>query len=177
MEQWKAVPGWEGWYEVSDEGRVRSVARVSIAGGAPAHYQARVLRGSPGKNGYPVVSLSRPNYQRKAYVHSLVAAAFLGPRPEGLEVCHADGSRDNNRLSNLRYGTRRDNSKDMVAHGRAPDGSNARGEKNGLARLTEVEIRLIRQMSGTQKEIAEMFGVTPSNISCIQRRKTWAHVL
>ena len=176
MENWKAVPGWEGWYEVSDAGRVRSLPRQSSANGAPAMYQGRILKAGRMKNGYLQVTLSRSGERRCAYVHRLVMEAFEGPPPCGLEVCHSDGTRDNNALTNLRYGTRSENAKDRIAHGRGPNGKNVRGERNGLTRLTEEDVRRIRAMPGTLKEIALRFGVHLGTIHNIKTGKTWGHV-
>lgn len=176
MPVWKAIPGWEGWYEVSDGGLVRSLLRVSIANGAPATYAGRVLKAGTLKNGYQQVSLSRPGERRYAYVHQLVLEAFVGTAPAGMEVCHADGSRNNNRLGNLRYGTRSENARDRIAHGRGPTGEQSRGEKNGMTPLTEADVRRIRGMSGTLKAISEIFGVHLSTIHNIKTGKTWGHV-
>jgi hypothetical protein len=176
METWKAVPGWEGWYEVSDAGQVRSLPRQSVANGAPATYQGKLLKLGQLKNGYLQVSLSRPGERRYAYVHRLVMEAFEGPPPCGLEVCHADGTRDNNSLFNLRYGSRSENAKDRIAHGRGPTGKKTRGEKNGASRLTESDVRRIREAPGTLKEIAAAFGVHLGTIHCIKTNKTWAHL-
>lgn len=98
-ENWKAVPGYGGLYEVSDLGRVRSYARGT----------ARLLRPGIASHGYPTVALGRG---KSRTVHSLVAEAFLGPRPAGQEVCHRDGDRANPALSNLVYGTRSENNID-----------------------------------------------------------------
>lgn len=112
MEEWKPVPGYEGHYEVSSEGRVRSLRR-ELYSDRWAGYRTiseRILKATPGGTiGYLSVSL-RLNRQRKTHaVHTLVAAAFLGPRPEGMDVMHADDDPQNNRLANLSYGTRSEN--------------------------------------------------------------------
>lgn len=102
-ETWKPVAA-DTRYEVSDKGNVRSTAR-----GAP-----RALRRGLSSNGYWTVCLGRG---RTRTVHSLVAEAFLGPCPAGMEVRHKDGIRTNAAAYNLCYGTRRDNILDAVAHG------------------------------------------------------------
>lgn len=100
-ETWKPVVGHPN-YEVSDLGRVYS------------NRGARILKPGVASNGYPTVALGRGNTRT---LHSLVADAFLGPRPEGQEVRHKDGDRMNPRADNLVYGTRTDNINDAVAHG------------------------------------------------------------
>ncbi len=105
-EAWVPVPGYEGRWDVSSQGRVRSIPRRRTRGGE------LVLRVN--KRGYLSVTLGREKHE----VHRLVALAFLGPRPEGMEVRHLDGERLNCRVDNLAYGTRSENNFDRVAHGR-----------------------------------------------------------
>lgn len=106
-EAWRPVPGFAD-YEVSNLGRVRSHRRR----------QSRLLVGGISRHGYPKVRLySAPSVSRSECVHRLVALAFLGPRPEGMEVRHLDGNKTNNVLGNLVYGTRSENQLDNVAHG------------------------------------------------------------
>jgi hypothetical protein len=119
IERWKPVVGFEGLYEVSDMGRVRSVARV-VPHKTSGHLTIpeRILIGSRrAQMKYPMVNLWAGNKQHAKYVHALVLEAFVGPRPQKHDVCHFDGSKDNNRLSNLRWGTRKENMQDAVRHG------------------------------------------------------------
>ena len=92
---------------VSDQGRVYSLPRRRVPWG-------RLRRSTVGTRGYPVVSLTG---NRVRPVHWLVAFAFLGPRPDGLEVRHLNGDKLDARLVNLAYGTHADNNRDTVAHG------------------------------------------------------------
>ena len=79
------------------------------------------MKQTPAGRGYPSVMLYRDGRQARRTVHSLVAEAFLGPRPgEGVEVRHLNGDMTDNRLENLTYGTRSDNRNDTVVHGRHP---------------------------------------------------------
>lgn len=105
-------------YEVSDAGRVRSRLRVIAINGAQQKTRTvreRILRAGVASHGYPMVVLGRGNSRT---VHSLVAQAFLGPCPAGMEVLHADDNRNNPRLSNLSYGTRSRNLTEAWARGR-----------------------------------------------------------
>ncbi len=124
-ERWVAMPGYEGRYEVSDQGRVRSLDLV-----VPHNYPGSVQRkrGRMLKIGYrsgrPKVTLHDDSGNQHCYpVHKIVAAAFLGPCPAGLCVLHWDDNPDNNALSNLRYGTR--NAEYMRARRRAQKGAAA----------------------------------------------------
>lgn len=120
-ERWLPVPGYVGEYEVSDRGRVRSLPRtityVSPRSGNPVSRPAGgvVLKASSHcKSGHQMVALRS---QKLFYVHHLVLAAFVGPKPEGMEALHRDGNPANNDLSNLRWGTRGENILDAVRHG------------------------------------------------------------
>jgi hypothetical protein len=117
-ERWLPVPGWEGYYSVSDMGRVRSEIRtVTYITGETRRYKGAIRRTFLSDKGRHRVSLSRHGRDKTHLVSHLVAAAFLGPRPPGLDVCHGDGNASNDALENLRYDTRRENILDAVQHG------------------------------------------------------------
>ena len=117
-ERWKPITGYEGIYEVSSHGRVRSLDRtVTHSNGRVCRYKGKVRRTPLNQNGYPRVNLSHQGEDKTRTVHSLVAEAFIGARSEGMEVCHNDGDPTNNHLDNLRYGTPSDNTLDKVRHG------------------------------------------------------------
>lgn len=103
MTEWRDVPGYEGYYQASDDGQIRSVSRV--------------LRPGNGAQGTPFVILSKNGVHANRKVAHLVMEAFVGPRPEGLCVLHWDDVKTNNHLSNLRYGTRSENKHDAVRNG------------------------------------------------------------
>lgn len=115
-EEWRAVVGYEGLYEVSDQGRVRSLPRLVYSGGGRyRRHPMTVLTVYRGN--YSKVRLKVDGRGATKNVHALVAAAFLGPRPDGMEVCHNNGRHHDNRSSNLRYDTHAANQLDQVAHG------------------------------------------------------------
>jgi HNH endonuclease/NUMOD4 motif len=101
FEKWLPVVGFEGAYEISDWGRVRSVARPRTAGG--------LIKPRPNKKGYLKAPLWKSHKQYWIAVHRLVMIAFVGSRPTGLVVDHIDGNKTNNALSNLRYVTPKEN--------------------------------------------------------------------
>lgn len=109
-ERWRVVPGYEGLYEVSDAGRIRSTRRRGTAGGLLTHKVTK-------RGGYLTVSLLRGCEQTTRPVHSVVLEAFVGPRPHGVEIRHLDGDPTNASLANLVYGTRSENGLDKRAHG------------------------------------------------------------
>lgn len=118
-EVWKDIPGYEGRYQVSDQGRVRSVDRLtSVNSGKDGRKSyTRKEKGKllvPTGERYLGVCLGR--YPTKQNVHNLVMLAFVGPCPEGQEVCHNNGNAFDNRLCNLRYDSRSENVRDQVRH-------------------------------------------------------------
>lgn len=114
-ERWLPVVGWEGWYEVSDHGRVWRVAPRPRGGRAE-----QLLAGSTNRKGYWEISLRRHGQQRKAFIHQLVLWAFVGPKPEGQECNHKDGNKANNRLGNLEWVTPKGNTDHAVKAGLRP---------------------------------------------------------
>lgn len=121
-ESWRPVVGYEGFYEVSDHGRVRSVDRVvEQRNGKALRLAGHPLAAGLDGKGYPNVGLRRPGHRRTARVHDLVLRAFAGPPPSGLEGCHRDGNPlNNNWPSNLEWGTPSSNGHDRVRHGTHP---------------------------------------------------------
>lgn len=117
-ERWRPVVGYEGIYEVSDQGRVRSVSRLTSHGRQRA---GTLLRALNTPKGYLVVNLSRSNRICQQLVHRLVLKAFCGEPPDGMEALHGDGDPSNNTLANLRWGTHSENQADQVAHGTHPN--------------------------------------------------------
>jgi hypothetical protein len=187
-EIWRQVPS-APMYDVSSFGRVRSW--VQKGGPLSTRGSRRALptmlrqqpRGRDRKSldPYLVVELHQKPFQ----VHRLVLLAFMGPCPDGHEAAHGNGRRSDNRLSNLTWATKAKNTADKYIHGTDPKtiatarpDRVARGEQTGHAKLTTSQVREIRQMyPGRQmREIAAIFGVSSSLVSCIILRKSWRHV-
>jgi len=119
MEIWKDIEGYEGYYQVSDLGKVRSLNRVvaHIKNG-PTKYKGRLLKPGLNNKGYKQVNLCRTRKSKMRTVHKLVAEAFLS-NPENFPiVMHLDDNPLNNMPSNLKWGTQQDNMADMDAKGR-----------------------------------------------------------
>lgn len=174
-EEWRTILGWHD-YEVSDLGRVRRLTSRTCAKAGAILRQC--WRGGRAKSkGYLAVDLSCPGMQKKtASVHVLVAEAFLGSRPEGYFPNHIDGNRANNLACNLEWITQSANVKHAYDLGLA----DARGEKNGQAKLMEADVVEIRRaylgLRGEQAELGRRFGVHASTIRDIVSRRTWPHL-
>ena len=115
-ERWMPVVGYEGLYEVSDLGGVRSLPRLDRKG---RRVKGGLMRTPRHQFGYPMVMLKVDGKAKTRTVHSMILEAFVGPRPEGHHARHLDGNPENSTLSNLAWGTRSENQQDMARHGRA----------------------------------------------------------
>jgi len=161
VERWKQIPGYEGYYEASDQGRIRSVDRVvqhPLKG--PTKRRGKVLRDQPrGTAGHRGVGLSIEGRTKVLGVHRLVLEAWVGPCPDGHEGCHKNGNPADNAVSNLRWGTKSSNQYDKREHG-----------TNGgvpVIRSDDVEFR-------SMHEAAEQSGCAAQGVwkACNGRRKS-----
>lgn len=164
VSNWIEVDGWPG-YEVSDDGRVRSwkLCRRSPDEPLPRDIRPWVL-----PNGYAVVTLKERGRRKNVYIHQAVARAFIGPRPEGMEVAHGDGNQQNNTVANLRYASPKDNSADTVAHGHTQA-----GDRHYAATVTDDVAHEIRAFTGTHAEAARSFGIGYHVAYRIRTGRTW----
>lgn len=169
VEEWRSVVGWEGVYEVSNLGRVRNIK--SRRGTHPL----LVLKPRISKCGYAKVILRDSPRFRAYMIHRLVYEAFVGAIPEGYEIDHLDSDKLNNVPANLEAVTKLEN---MQRAHRMPRNT-ARGCRQGRAVFTDEIVKQIRlrvELGEKQNLIASEFGVTPTAINCIVKRKTWRHV-
>lgn len=161
---WKIIEGFEN-YRVSDTGEVQS------------RYSGdwKSLKTTFGDK-YPRAVLYRNQIRYERQVHDLVLEAFVGQKPPKAEVCHWNGNHQDNRLENLRYGDHVENAKDRIRHETI---SRPNGEKNSQSKLTEkivLEIRDLLNEGITHREIAKIYGVSPSSVTHINTRSTWTHI-
>lgn len=172
--EWLAIAGYAGFYEVSDYGHIWSVPRLNSIGHACG---GRLLRPGLNGDGYLTVVLHRDSHRETMAVHRIVAAAFHGHRPEGMETRHLDENKLNCSKSNLCYGTRAENQQDRRRHGTH---TYPRGIDHGRAKLTEDEVRAIRCRYGqgdiSQDSLATEYNVSQKAISQIIQREHWRHI-
>jgi hypothetical protein len=111
-ERWVPIPGYEGEYSASDQGRIRSEERlVNNRWGSHRPVKSKIMVGTV-STGYRHVGLMTEGKQKATTVHSLILLAFVGPRPEGLVIRHLNDNKIDNRLVNLKYGTQQENWED-----------------------------------------------------------------
>ncbi len=171
-EHWKDIVGYEGVYQVSDVGRVKTIIGTKCK---QERLKSVTLRKD---NGYYIVTLYRNNRGKTKYIHRVVLEAFVGPCPNDHECRHLDGIKIHNMLSNLVWGTRTENSQDTLKHGNHFQPDN-RGSRHGESKLIESDIPRIRCLlkdGVAQSEVAIQFGVSQGLISRIKLRKNWRHV-
>lgn len=171
VKRWNPVRGYEGYYEVSDAGDVRSLDRLCSDGRT---YPGKVLGQRLNARGYLRVALSKGCKKQDVSVHSIVLEAFVGPRLDGMESCHRNGVRTDNRVENLRWGTKLSNAADKRIHGTMVAGS-----KHPRAKITDSDVVKIRRMhaSGKQpKYLASIFNLSSSAIRHIVSRRTWVNL-
>lgn len=172
-ERWLPAVGWEGLYEVSDHGRVWSVPRRVPPGRMAGGHLMTPTLDTRGR-GYWVVSLTRNRKMECRAVHRLVAMAFLGPIPPGMEVLHGSAGSQVNHISNLSIGTHRENILDKYRDGTMPLGENHHGSK-----LTEADVIQIRARYAAGEgspALGRAFGISPDAVRHVLTGKTWGHV-
>lgn len=126
------------------------------------------------RGGYVKAKIGRGQTRRDVFVHRLVLEAFVGPCPEGMETLHDDNDRTNNKLGNLKWGTRQENVNDMVRHGTKPLGDRTHSAK--LSNAQAMEVRRLRRGGMAGVDIAKRFGVHKQTVYQIALGRTWKHL-
>lgn len=158
-EEWRPVVGFETHYAVSSFGRVKRIV------GGKGTWPGRIMTHVTNSKGYLTIGLSVNGIDCTRHVHILVAQAFLGPPPTGMEVNHIDTNKVNPRLRNLEYVTSQENA----------DHASRNGLRPTLFLADQVlEIRKAYATGETQVNIAKRYGVKQGVISNIILRKSWA---
>lgn len=174
---WKDVVGYEGYYEVSNTGLVRSVDRcVNSRWGSPKKLKGKLMKPYTNRYGYKMIVLTRLGKKRHQSIHQLVGKAFI-ENPESLEtINHKDGNKLNNFVDNLEWSSFCDNHKHAISIGLI----DSKGERNPKSKLTKTEVAEILYIHKTegvlQKDLAKMFCVHVSTIQRILSGKSWNHI-
>lgn len=163
MSYWKNIMGFPE-YEINIIGQVWSWKGFKFLKTSTTH-------------GYHHVCLCKNNKKYTKRIHILVLDNFRGKKPNDFEARHLDGNKDNNKLSNLKWGTKKENGKDKIKHGTSKVNE---GVKHGQHKLDEDDIRMICILYGsglhTQRYLSSVFKINQSIISKIVNKKVWKHV-
>lgn len=158
-------------YRVGSDGSLWS----SLMSSGRADNSWKQIRGSKNAKGYLCTTIvCDDGVRRRAYLHRLVLSAFFGNASNGMECCHNNGKRDDNRLSNLRWGTTLDNARDRKCHG-----TERLGESHPSHKLTERDVREIRQRVTRGERVcvvARDYSVRYDAVWQAATRRSWRHI-
>lgn len=168
-EIWKDIPGYEGYYQVSSFGRIKSLERLIVYKDGRKRIYPSVIIKDRNKDGFArIITLKKDNKGKTFTVNHLVMLSFVGEPPEGYEICHNDGNHKNNRLDNLRYDTRSENRIDNYRYGR-------RASKGKLSIEEVLQIRnKYKNENITHKELSNIYKVNKSCIGKIIRKENFS---
>lgn len=169
--KWRDIEGYEGIYQISDSGLVRSLDRIDAAG---SKRKGRKHKQGEDKDGYKLLTLCKFGRLKTWKVHRLVAAAFCIQKPGADQVNHVDGDKSNNSAKNLEWATIKEN----MAHAKRT-GLKAKGERSGKSKLKESDVKLIRRLWDQGKranEIAQYVPVTKSGVEHVVYGRCWSHL-
>lgn len=187
-EIWKDIEGYEGYYQVSNFGNLRSLERyLPRADGGVYKVASKQLKTPINRDGYPTVRLYKNRKATSLKVHRLVAITFIPNHQNKKVINHIDGDKTNNKIDNLEWVTHKENTLHAYKTGlKKPPNPNAngeiQGEKNSGSKLTNEKVRFIRKNARvcggnfTNKQLANMFNVGETVVSNIIHRKKWKHV-
>lgn len=178
LETWKDIPGFEGHYQASTLGQVRSIDRTVLRNGKPMKLKGKVLKPSPTEKGYLYVNLSIESKPKPHKVHRLVALTFLPNPDDKPAINHVNNDRIDNSVQNLEWCTNQENTNHAKAQNRLAGGSSP-GEQHPMSKLTADTIRRIRKdfsAGHSGKYICEKYGVSPSHASRIKHGQSWGHI-
>lgn len=170
-EVWKWVPGYEGHYAVSNQGRVRSHKDQTEVTGATVMPQ-RVLKQRLNSNGRPCVNLHMDGEKKTHRVHRLVLEAFTGPPPSGMEASHLNGDPTDNRFENLMWETHAENERRKEGHGILNSGRHNPCAKLDAEAAKEIRLRYASE-NKTQADLAREYEVSPSLVHQIVHGDAW----
>lgn len=173
-EVWAAIVGYEGLYEVSSYGRVKTLPKTKTGKNKDGYLRRRVERIRclcSGATGYLHVNLCKSGATKTHKIHLLVCEAFHGKKSSNQECRHKNGNQIDNYEWNLCWGTKRENVEDKIIHG------SHRHERNSNVKLTKSQVLDIRgRDNDTNASLAREFGVSWTQISRIKSKQAWAGI-
>jgi len=176
-ETWKDIPNYEGYYQISNHGRVKSLLRTVIKITGRKQTMPEKILSLHNDGEYLSIMMYKNNIAKRYRIHKLVALCFIKPDINRLHINHIDGNKVNNYVGNLERCTPSENGKHAVKNGFTIM-PNIQGTNNGRCKLTPEQVLEIRSLNGlmTQKSIANKFNIKPAQVSTIINRKGWTHI-
>ena len=185
-EEWRDVIGYEGLYQVSSFGRIRSIDRTTLrVNGTKARFKGVNRKLSETKEGYNTLSLQKNSKPRTNLAHRLVAQAFIPNLSNKATVNHIDGNKKNNHVSNLEWATQKEN---VIHSFNAGLVGCRKGENAHNIKLSKQDVLMIRDMRSHSRKfskktqpfplswIANCFRVSAGTIFDIEKKKSWKHI-
>jgi DNA-directed RNA polymerase specialized sigma subunit len=172
-EVWKNISDYEGVYQVSNMGRIKSLRRLDSIGKSR---KERLLISIPNAEGYIRTELNKNGKRHMFSTHRLVAKAFLANPTNKPQINHLDGNKQNNLLSNLEWCSPSENIIHAHKNGLSKP---VKGEQVGTHKLSEKEAKEIRNLKGkglSQIVIGKMFNISHSTVGRIQNNKCWVNI-
>ena len=171
MEIFKDVIGYEGFYQISNLGNVKSLSRTILKNGKhPFKSKEKIIKNRI--NNYCYVTLCKNNTYKNFYVHRLVASAFINNTKNKNSVNHINGIKTDNRFENLEWCTYKENIQHAILIGLI----NQKGENSVNSKLTEKEVLEINKSNLPHYELSLKYNTSKGNISNIKRKITWKHI-
>lgn len=180
-EIWRDIIGYEGFYMISNKGRVKGLKRKISKNGILALHKEKIRKQGMCGSGYWNVSLCRDGIVKNKMVHRLVGIAFI-PNPENKrEINHKNNIKTDNDVNNLEWATPRENQLHAITHGKTH--CHTTGINNVRAKFTDEKIREFRGFYESNKNLisirkmAKIYKVNNMTLHCIIKRKTWKHII
>jgi len=175
IEIWKDVVGYEGSYQVSNIGRVKSLERIVNGRWGLEHRKSIILKLALSNFGYYTVGLHYNGVSRTTKVHRLILESFIINYENKIDVNHKNGIKTDNRLENIEWATRSEN---IIHAFRTGLKFGKKGEDSPTSKLTNIDVLKIRNEYKllTQKEIGKIYGISNQTVSKIINRKRWKHI-
>jgi len=169
LEIWKDVKGYEGLYQISNTGKVKSIERVDSTN---VKRKERVLKQCLSGRGYPMVGIYKNGKRTPVNIHRLVAEYFVSNFYNKSQVNHIDGIKENNIYTNLEWCSASEN----IIHAHKNGLTNpVKGEQVGSSKLTRAEAQSVKDLKGklSQRKIGLMFNICQQEVSKIHTNKCW----
>lgn len=180
-EIWKDIPGYEGAYQASTHGRIKSLDRICPQGGYKLVknnlIKGKILKLGIHRDGYLKTFLSKKGNKKCFTVHRLIALTFLGPRPIAYATGHLNGNRKDNRIENLKYVTYKENSSHLSLHGTLLFGT-----KHPRAKFTEEMVTKLRSEYRPGRKgpssvfLSKKYNLPVSSVRNVVYRLNWKHI-